>query len=232
MATPILEKVSKDLAYKLQDPVSAGTSNGVRLSAAERLSYILRGYRRLLRIVTMLYPVLIQKLFQAYYTQSTGTTNATGQITTLGYAEVFDIFCREPGDETYFKATFIAPDLYYDVETGQNKFYEPNLNTDTYYWTRNNNDIYLLPNIQLEYKIMYRTDVVANIEDNGYGGAYDLDIPTEHLDLLLSLAAGEAYTDIGQLDMVQVYKSDVGEQLTILATVSQKKEKDDDKESA
>jgi len=36
MATPILDIVSKDLAYKLQDPVSSGTTNGVRISAADR----------------------------------------------------------------------------------------------------------------------------------------------------------------------------------------------------
>ncbi len=232
MATPILNSVSKDLAYKLQDPVSAGTSNGVRLSADERLRYILRAYRRLLRTITMLYPVLIQKLFQSYYVSTTGTTDSTGQITTLGFAEVFDVYCKEPSDEVYFKATFVTPDVYYDIETGQNSFYVPDLNTDRYYWTRISNDVLILPAVQLSYKIMYRADVALQVENGDYDGAYDLDVPTEHLDLILSFAAAEAYTDIGQINMVQAYQSDVNAQLSLLASLYQKKEKNDDKESA
>jgi len=232
MATPILNIVSKDLAYKLQDPVSTGTADGVRLSADERLRYILRGYRRLLRIITMLYPVLIQKLFQRYYTTTTGTTNATGKITTLGYAEVFDIYCKEPTDEEYFKADYVEPSLYWDIETGQNKFYEPDLNDDSYFWTRQDGNILILPAVELSYKVMYRADIATNVETTGQGGANDIDVPTEHLDLLLALACAEAYTDIGQTDMVQLHKADLMEQLSILSNVSKQKEKDDDEGSA
>lgn len=223
----ILTKISKDLAYKLQDPVSTGTADGVRLSADERLNYIIRAYRRLLRIITMLYPKLIQQLFQSYYKTTSGTTNSSGVITTLSYAEVFDVYCKEPSDEVYFKATFITPDQYFDIETGQNKFYEPDLNTDRYYWTRRDDDILILPAVQLDYKISYREDVATAVESGGYAGANDLDVPTEHLDLLLSLACAEAYTDIGQVDMVTLYEKDLMSQLSILSNVSQKEEKSD-----
>lgn len=236
MATPILNKLSKDLAYKLQDPVSAGTANGVRLSASERLTYILRAYRRFLRLITMLYPNLIQKLFQSYYSQGTGTTDTVGKISTLGYAEVFDIYCREPDDEDYFKALFIAPNLYYDIQDGQNSFYTPDLNTNMYYWTQIESEIFILPAVTLQYKILYRMDIASLIENQmsgvGYGGAKDIDVPTEHLDLILSLASSEAYTDIGQPNMVQMYLADVNYQLGILNTVAKQKEKDDDKDSA
>lgn len=232
MATPILNIVSKDLAYKLQDPVSTGTANGVRLSADERLRYILRSYRRLLRIITMLYSVLIQKLFQSYHSIEIGDTVTPGKIVGSSYAEVFDIYCKEPTDEEYFKATFVSPASYYDIETGRNKFYIPDLNTNTYYWTRIDGDILILPAVQLNYKIIYRPDIAAQIETAGQGGSYDLDIPTEHLDLLLSLATAEAYMDAGQTDMVQLFKQDVIEQLNILAGVSRQKEKNDDKQSA
>lgn len=232
MATPILDIVSKDLAYKLQDPVSAGTANGIRLSAAERFRYIIRAYRRFLRIVTTLYPTLIQQLFQSYYKSTTGTTDSTGKITTLGYAEVFDLYCKEPSDEDYFRAEFISPDIYIDVETGQNSFYQPDLNTDRYYWSRQGPDIVIIPAITLNYKVMYRDDVASNMESGGQGGTYDIDIPTEYLDILLSFATAEAYMDIGQTDMVQLYKADAIEQLSILNNVSQKKEKDDDEGTA
>jgi len=229
MATPILDKISKDLAYKLQDPVSTGSSDGVRLTADERLGYILRGYRRLLRIITMLYPILIQKIFQSYYTPLTGTSTSTGVVSIINDAEVFDIYCKEPNDEEYFKATFIAPDLFYDVESGQNSFYQPDLNTDMYYWTRISADIKLLPALELDYKIIYRPDIIKQIETTGQGGVYDLDIPTEYQDLLLTLSASEGYIDIGQADMVQMHKNDLTEQLTLLVAVKQMKDKDDDK---
>lgn len=231
MATPILNQLSKDLAYKLQDPVSTGTANGARLSADERLRYILRAYRRLLRIVDMLYPSLIQKLFTDYFVSGTGTTNSSGKILSPGYAEIFDVYCKEPSDEIYYKATFISPEKFYDIETGQNKFYEPDLNTDRYYWTRNSTDIFILPAVTLDYKIVYRADVAADVESGGYNGASDIDMPTEYLDLLLSLACSEAYMDIGQFNLVQGYKADVNEQLAILTTNNQMKEKKDDEES-
>src|SRR4030067_1907264 len=97
MATPILNIVSKDLAYKLQDPVTSGTTNGLRLSAAERFRYILRSYRRLLRIVTMVHPSLIQKLFQNYYTSATGTSDINGVVSTMTYpAEFLSVYCKRP----------------------------------------------------------------------------------------------------------------------------------------
>jgi hypothetical protein len=149
----------------------------------------------------------------------------------LGFAEVLDVYCKEPSDEMYFKASFVEPQLYWDIETGQNEFYKPDLNTDRYFWTRQDGNVLILPNIQLSYKVMYRADVAANMELTGQGGANDLDIPTEHLDILLSLASAEAYLDTGQIDMVQAYKADATEQLSILHSVLQKKEKDDDEGS-
>ena len=228
MATPILEKISKDLAYKLQDPATAGTANGVRLSADERLGYILRGYRRLLRIVTMLYPSLIQKLFQSYYTTTTGSSNVDGQITNLDFSEVFNIYCKLPDDEDYAKAIYISPDLYLDVKSGQNKFYNPDLDRQQYYWTLRENDIYLLPAVELAYEVSYRTDIASLVEAGGYGGSVDLDIPTEHLDLLISIACSEAYMDIGEPNMVQLYKADLTEQLSLLNGLTQKKELKDE----
>lgn len=231
MATPILNSLSKDLAYKLQDPVSLGNANGVRLSAGERLRYILRAYRRLLRMVDLLYPTLIQKIFKSYYVTGTGTTNNAGKIIGLSNIEIFDIYCKEPTDEDYFKALYITPETYFDIETGQNKFYEPDLNTDRYYWTRSGDDILVLPAVTLSYKIIYRDDVAAKVETGGYNGPDDFDIPGEYEDLLLGLACSEAYLDIGQPDLTQAYKADVEAQLNILVTNRQIKDKEDDKDS-
>jgi len=229
MATPILNSVSKDLAYKLQDPVASGLTSGQRLSAAERLRYIIRGYRRLQRMVTMLYPSLIQRLFQNYYTSSTGTSDANGVVGTLTYpAEFLSVYCKQPTDEDMNRALFIAPLDYLDVKTGQNSFYQPNLNTNQYYWTRRNDDVQLLPPTTLAWEILWRVDTAAAVEATGQGGANDLDVPTEYLDLLLSIACAEAYLDIGQVDAAAAYKQDVGEQLSLLAGLTKKKEQKDE----
>jgi len=177
----------------------------------------------------MLYPSLIQKIFQNYYLTTTGTTGSGGVFAAISYAEIYDIYCKEPSDEEYFKADFMSPELFYDVETGRNSFYVPDLNNDRYFWTRQGSYIRVLPAVELDYKIIYRPDIVANIQTEGQGGNEDLDIPTEYQDLLLSLSAIEGYTDIGQADMVQMHKSDLNEQLTLLVAVKQMKEKDDDK---
>lgn len=232
MATPVLNTVSKDLAYKLQDPVASGTTDGLRLSAAERFRYIIRSYRRLQRLVTLLYPTLIEKIFQSWYYNTTGTTTSSGVINTLtGVAEVLDVYAKRPTDEEYFRAVFITPDKYLDVETEQNSFYAPNINTDSYYWSREGDDVRLLPPTTLSYKLMYRTDEAAAIESAGQGGAYDITIKSEFLDLILALACAEAYMDIGQYDAAQAYKMDAQEQLAIIAGDAQKREVKDTDEN-
>jgi len=229
MATPILNQVSKDLAYKLQDPVSAGTGNGVRLSAAERLRYIIRSYRRLLRMVAVLYPNLSQKIFQDFFQELSGTSTGGGVVSpAINWSEIHEAFVREPGDEDYVRANFISPEDYLKVKHEENPFYAGNLNTDMFYWTRRSNDIYFLPAVTLQYELTYRSDKAQDIEDGGQGGAVDLDISTEYLDLLLSLACVEAYIDIGQGDVAGAYKQDVNEQLQLLAGFSNKMEQTDD----
>lgn len=232
MATPILDQVSIDLAYKLQDPVTSGSSNGIRLSADERFRYIIRAYRRLLRMVMVLYPGLMQKIYHDFYAEASGTSNASGVITSLtNWSEVFEVFVKEPTDEDYIRANFVSPEDYLKVKNEENPFYTPNLNTDMYYWTRRSDDIYLLPAVQLNYQLTYRPDKAAAIENAGQGGAVDLDMATEYLDLLLSLACAEAYLDIGQGDLAGAYKQDVNEQLALLASVSNRMDlKDEDKE--
>ena len=143
------------------------------------------------------------------------------------HAEIFDVYLKDPNAEEYTKAVYVPPIDFLDVKTGQNEFYNPDLNQLRFFWTRLGMDVVLLPAIALSYWFSYRPNIVATIETDGYGGDTDLDIPTEHLDLLLSLACAEAYLDIGQIDLVNAYKSDAGEQLAILTHVSDKQEKKD-----
>ena len=76
----------------------------------------------------------------------------------------------------------------------------------------------------LAYQLTYRPDKAKDVEDGGQNGITDIDISTEYLDMLLSLASAEAYMDIGQLDLVNAYNQDAAGQLGLLANVSKKME--------
>lgn len=228
MAAPILIQTSKDLAYKLQDPVSAGTANGVRLSADERLQYILRAYRRLLRSVTLLYPELIQTLFNKFYEYATGTSSSIGEITPSNSSEVFEVQIKRSVDNNYQRARFINQEEYIDIANGLNKFFVPDLDNQIYFWTMLDQKIKILPSTTYQYQIMIRRDTAALLASGGYNGSYDLDIPTEFIDIILSAACAEAYLDVGESNLVQAYRQDVNEQLTVLAIKKEKKEKKDE----
>ena len=233
MATPILTQISKDLAYKLQDPVSLGTASGARITADERLRYIIRAYRRLLRIVALFYPELIQKMFQNYYKPQSGTSGVTGQITDAPYVEILSVHCKRSVDADFSKATYVSPDDYNNILSGLNRFYTGDAEQGIYFWTLLNAStvptVMLLPAQTLDYRIVYRPDTISSIETSGYSGV-DIDIPKEFIDLLLSLSASEAYLDIGQVDMYNLYANDVTQQLSIFNAKTQEKDiKDEDK---
>lgn len=234
MATPILTQVSLDLAYKLQDPVLLGTANGARLTAAERLRYIIRGYRRLVRFVILTHPELISRLFTKYISLATPTSTSGGVVTStiLPNVEIFDVYVRQPVDEYYVKGIRIPVEIVLDVDSGQNEFYTPDINKGQFYWYIQDGNLHILPTVTYETKILYRPDIATTIETQmsgvGYGGSQDLDMPSDHADILLSSAAAEAYMDINQQDMVNMYKNDMNEQLAILAKKQQMDEKRDE----
>lgn len=229
MATPILDQVSIDIAYKLQDPVSAGSSNGTRLSADERFRYIIRGYRRLMRMITILYPDLMSKISHSFYETASGTTTSGGVVSHTAFSEIYEIFCKEPSDEDYVRANFVVPEDFLKVFYEENAFFTPDLNTNSYFWTRkSNNELLIMPAVTLDWVSSYRKDTAALVEAGGQGGSQDLELGTEYLDLLLSLACAEAYMDINQGDAVNSYRQDVNEQLALLANLSMKQESKDD----
>jgi len=218
MATPIIDSVSKDLAYKLQDPVTAGNVNGIRISAAERFRYILRAYRRLVRFVTLLFPNEINTLFPMFFTVINNNTNASGLYFLDPYfLEVYEVLAKEHSQEDYERVTYIEPTNWLSIEKSINAFYNPDLNTRTYYWTLLQQYLQIAPPTAYNIRISIRVDWPKHIENNGQGGSYDLDIPTEHIDLLLSLACSEAYLDIGQADLAALYLNDFNAHLQVLA---------------
>jgi hypothetical protein len=116
------------------------------------------------------------------------------------------------------------------VKNSINEFYDPDLNTNRFYWSLISGNITVLPTLLLNLNFIARPAIADAIETSGYGGATDIDVPTEHTDLLLGLAAAEAYLDLGDPNMVQAYKSDVLEQVQILAGIKQEKDAKDEYE--
>jgi len=230
MATPILTQVSLDLAYKLQDPVSSGTTDGSRITAAERLRYIIRGYRRLVRFASLMYPDLMNRLFTQYNSKATLTSTSDGVVTStaLPNVEVFEVYVKQPVEEQYKKAIGICIESALDVETGQNDFYTPDIDREQFYWFIEDDNINILPRVTYNTKILYRPDIASLVETGGYAGSTDLDMPPDYADVLLSQAAAEAYMDIGQADLVNLYKNDVNEQLSVIAKKQQMDEKKDE----
>lgn len=231
MASTNLIQLSQDLAYKLQDPAASGTTDGERWTADGRLGYLRRAYRRFYRILTQLYPELVNKIFKAdYQVSSSGLTSATGTFDISALDDVFEVFCKLPTDEEWNRATYVMPDEYISTYTSYSDFYDPNYNASTFYWSVLNDEIAVLPPMQYSLFYSYREDTAASLSytDSVEVGDNDIDMSTIYWDILLSFAAAEAYMDIGQADMVAIYKKDVNEQLQLLAIDKQEKEKDDE----
>lgn len=225
MAAPNLIQLSEDLAYKLQDPVATGQTNGERWTADGRLGYLRRAYRRLYRTLAQLYPELMHTVFKNYYKIATVTTASSGTYDVSSYDEVFEVFVKFPTDEEWNRATYISPEEYISTYTGYSDFYNPDYNSSTFYWSILEDNIQVLPQLEYSMFFSFRDDIAASLS---YTGDTDIDIPSEYWDLILSLAAAEAYMDIGQVDMVNLYKADVNEQLQLLAADKQRKEENDE----
>jgi hypothetical protein len=138
---------------------------------------------------------------------------------------VYEVFCKLPGDEEWNRATRISPEEYVSTYTGYSDFYTPSYNNSTFYWSILDNKIYLLPGMEYNIFYSYRDDVASSLS---YTTDNDIDMPSTYWDLILSLAAAEAYMDIGEVNMVNLYKADVNEQLQLLATDKQQKEEKDE----
>ena len=130
-----------------------------------------------------------------------------------------------PTDEEWSMATYVSPDEYVSTFTGYSDFYSPDYNSSTFYWSIIGDNVSLLPQLQYSVFFSYRTDIAASLS---YTGDDDIDIPSIYWDIILSYAASEAYMDIGDAKMVNLYGGDVNQQLQLIATVKQDKEHKDE----
>ena len=225
MATPNLEQLSRELAYKLQDPVSSGSADGVRLRADNRLQYINAGYRRLINLTQTLYPELISRIFNNSDSVITLTSNSSGVVTGLDYIEVYDILVRWPSGPTSAVYAYpLDPDEYLGVVGNVNQsFASPDLNTHTIYWTILDGDISIFPKIEYnEVTIRYKKDIV----DFAYT-TQELNVSKIYWEIILALAASVATNDLGEFNLSQAYYNDALTQLNVFNAKQQQREVED-----
>jgi hypothetical protein len=221
-------ELSLQLSYKLQDAVSEGNSDGLRYSAEARLLYIQRAHHKLLRLLKLLAPDMAYKIAQDFYRTITGIADANGYVTlnTDTTWEVSNVFVKyAPNSEEYKRCDFIEPKDWLKVKLALNPFYKPDLTTETFYWSIVNGQIELLP--ELPYNVLMEVfGAQATLDYTGN----DIAINPEYYDVILMLAASEAYLDYGQRDWAQQYLQNATDEIKIIAGKQTKLEgKDENK---
>ncbi|MDP4194815.1 MAG: hypothetical protein Q8940_07190 [Bacteroidota bacterium] len=224
MAGEINKELSRQLAIKLQDPVSSGEQDTTRISALQRLDYLKRGMYRFIRVLWNSYPKLTRTVLSKYITYKVVTSNKSGQIGIEGIVELYSLYLKRLNEETYVKARIIDPFDFLDVMTGQNNLYVPDLEARKFFACEIDGQIELLPAVEYGVMLYYmKTIPYPTFEAN------DIELKEQFWDILMDYAASEHYLDIGQLDFVQSFKADAAEQLQLLLLRKQEQEKHDEK---
>lgn len=213
MATTKLNEYSVDLSFKLQDPVASYNANGQRFSSALRHKYLKDGYRFLFRHLLIFSPQTIKKVFNNLFQYRTGVSDNSGKITfTQMPGNVYEIYLRPVGTdaEKWELGDWVDTSDWISVKVGTNKFYVPNLNTRQYFWTiiksgdLSPTKLEILPAVKYEYNLSLRNALVFP-EYSVDVDAEDIDLKEEFSDILIGIAASNAYFEFGKADMGKVF---------------------------
>ena len=216
-----LIKLSKDLSFKIFDPVSTGDSDGKLFSAELRLGYINRAFGTLIRTLETIHPKL-SKVFKNYY-QIVPIDFAEGYYELPHNYDVFDIYYHDTDSEwettPQQRASYIEPVNYKSTEAGLNDFREAT--EISRYWTIIDNKIRILPdpstieyfNVQMVARNYFPEFTYSNDADT----IPDIDIPTDYMDILITMAAIEAMSDKGETTKYQLYTNALSGKLQLLA---------------
>lgn len=226
MAGEVNKELSRQLSYKLQDAVLTGSEEGTRFPSAARLLYIQRAHRKLLRLLKMLYPKLVAIIFKDYYKYETLASDDGGIVVpSVEYYEVLEIYAKpDIAQENWLKAFPISQEDWLAVKTGQSDFYKPDLNREDIYQCVFNGRIELAPEV-LYPKVLI--SYVGKFSVPSYT-ANDININDMYYDILLNLAAGEAYLDLGENERATMFTNQTTNDLNVLVGVTQKKESKDE----
>jgi len=234
MATPNLNQLSKDLSFKVFDPVSAGTDDGRRFTKELRLQYLNRGYGKMIRILEIIHPKIV-KVFKNYYIpisagdlnkDANGNDVADGSGTVYELPQPYDVFDayylgEEDPELTHDRADWLDPDNFYPAKFGLNDHYV--ISASNRMWTLIDNKVMFLPDTGVSYYnvILFCRNYFPQFRHNE---GEDIFIPNDYWDILITLAAIEAMSDTGNTTKYNLYVATLNGQLQLIA--SNKKEVD------
>lgn len=217
MAGEINKDLSKQLAYKIQDPVATGDLNGIRVTGLARLSLLHRAQRKLLRLVEDLDKDLISNILDLGYV--VGTSSNAGIVSVDNYYDVYEVFVKPDGVETWTRAEYIEQADWATVITGQSDFYNPDLDGNRFYWGWVNDRIEIMPAVQYDVLLTY---IPALLEPTY--STNDINILDVYYDLLLNIAASEFHLDVGDEPRAKIYLDLVKDDILL---IKQRKLKDE-----
>lgn len=231
MAQDNLKKLSKDLSFKIFDPVNAGEDDGKVFLREHRLGYISRAYGQLVRVLEIIHPS-ITKVFKNYHKlieagdltiaeNGTTITAGTGSVYQLDKPwHIIDVYYAETSGGTKKRADYISPENYMPARIGINKHYVPS--TEDRFWTLMDNAIKLLPVDGGYYDV---TLFVRNyFPAFAFGTDVDVDIPEDYMDILITMAAIEAMSDKGDGTKYKLYTDTLTGQLNLISASKQRED--------
>lgn len=221
-----LQDISQSLALKLGDPVQ-DNGDGKLFTFEFRKDYIERAIARLKRILPklMLNEVPLFANEKRYAIKNLTTNEEqSGKGISLDetYLDIENLYVKL-NDDSIIQANRLSSKNYLGVKNKTNLEYIPSIENKQVYYTFLNKKIYLLPEGNKVYtalEIIYTPDSEALNTDPDT----EIDIPREYADLLITAAAIEGMMDVGRQDKVQLYTSDLTNQLNVLTQYSTYKE--------
>jgi hypothetical protein len=225
--TPKITALSKALAFKLNDNVATGNSDGALYPSAKRLDYLNRAYGRLRRTLVALDPELAEKVFKNIYKLYSQLPVAAAKVSLTDKQiinKIHDLYITD-ATMTQGKAKpvhSIKPSNYLDAKNGQNtNYYNPDESVDGFFYTVMGDEILLLP---VDIPETAKVDLLADVSFEEYSqsvsiGAVDMFIPNEYKDMFLCMAAAEAMYDDGEqksLQKAQAYENFITNQINLI----------------
>lgn len=239
--TPKLTALSKALAFKLNDSVATGNSDGMLYPSAKRLDYLNRAYGRLRRTIVALDPMLAEKVFKNIYKLYPQLTVSTAKVSLTDKQIINDIHDIYITDATMTAGKAkpvhkLKPSNYLDAKNGQStNYYNPDETTDGFFYTVMGDEILLLPS---DIPDTAKVDILADVSFEEYAqsvsaNAVDMFIPNEYKDMFLCMAAAEAMYDDGEqksLGKAQAYENFITAQINLIIAKKQSQELKGNKE--
>lgn len=224
MATPNFDRLSKELSYKIFDPVDSGTTDGKKFYAIQRANYINNAYKDLLMIIDSIFHDKLEVFPKFYKPIVVGDIDYHSDDVEYALSSpynVVSVYYAKTDDGSKSKMDRLEPGQFYDAKYEINSMNIPS--SDSRFWGIVNGKVMFIPDDVIYYDIvLFVEDTLGNyVQTTGD----DILVPTPFEPLLLSLAAREAMSDRGNQTQVQLYTGLINERKELLAIQKQMNEK-------